>query len=267
MHRGSLLLFLFGSLAWGVSPAVAQDPEAPPAAVDRASAVDVAQEAQRVLEAHCAAAQADSASTLTGAVEKVAPAWGRVDRAYAADPQPWLLYWRGALGQCMNQPERAIEDLQGFAEAAAGDPTYDSLVADARRRVRLMTRKARPASSGPAPGAVVGGVLAGSAVPGLALGAWQSVKFNEFDGRYHSGDLRGDEYLDYEEEATRAGQAATVPWIAGGATAVGSIAAFVITAAQGAGGGGQASRGGTPLPVVGVAPTEGGAQWTLGVRW
>ena len=65
-------------------------------------------------------------------------AWATVSRSYSQAPEPYLLYWRGILAQCLGQTERAIQDLRSFHDRNATDPDLRSLATDARRRLRTL---------------------------------------------------------------------------------------------------------------------------------
>lgn len=127
--------------------------------------------ADATVTAHCSDVASRGVSEAAAANASVSEAWGQVSRAYEADPQPWLLYWRGVLGQCLGHEERAQEDYEAFLalEESAEAP---ALARDARRRLRRLTATSSEAPT-VAPGLVtlvaggltagIGGVLHGAA--------------------------------------------------------------------------------------------------------
>ncbi len=185
--------------------------------------------------------------------------WGRVGKAYQAHEDDWLLYWRGALAQCLGQQERAKEDLLAFYNGHVGDSGFMSLMDDAHRRLRRMgVRVKAPDRGGPVAGVPVGiGLAAGAGVFG-GLAGWQASVFEERSALYQSGELLRDEYEGVATDADTAARAGTALAIAGIASAVGSATAFVITAATG-----------KPAPKAAAyaAPIEGGVAFGIGGRW
>ncbi len=120
-----VLLALAVVLTAGV--ASAQDP-----------AVDAALEADQVNQEHCAnlyTAQVDRAASATMAV---AQAWQRVDEVYQQTGAVYLLYWRGALAQCLGREEAAEADLTEFVESQGGSTMFASLVQSAKTRLRRL---------------------------------------------------------------------------------------------------------------------------------
>lgn len=88
---------------------------------------------------HCAALTADETSADTATqMTVVTSAWQDVVRAYDNTGHAYLLYWRGALSQCLGQDERGARDLQLFVELEQFDERFSALVKDARKRLRRM---------------------------------------------------------------------------------------------------------------------------------
>jgi hypothetical protein len=107
--------------------AVAQDP-----------AVEAALEADQVNQEHCASlftAQVDRAASATVAV---AESWQSVDEIYGQTGAVYLLYWRGALAQCLGRDEAAAADLNSFIESQGGSTMFASLVQSAKTRLRRL---------------------------------------------------------------------------------------------------------------------------------
>ena len=124
-HRLSALLA--GALLLVCGVAHAQDP-----------AVEAALEADQVNQEHCArlyTAAVDSAASSTVAV---AETWQRVNEVYARTDAVYLLYWRGALAQCLGRDEAASADLTEFVEAQGNSTMFASLVQNAKVRLRRL---------------------------------------------------------------------------------------------------------------------------------
>lgn len=126
--RVRLLSFaLVAGLLLLARPSAAQDPS-----------VDAALEADQVNQEHCASlftAQVDQAASATVAV---AEAWQRVDEVYGQTGAAYLLYWRGALAQCLGRDEAAEADLSQFVQAQGGSTMFASLVQNAKTRLRRL---------------------------------------------------------------------------------------------------------------------------------
>ncbi len=226
---------------------------------DEPTSVAAATEAEEVLSKHCSDVASAEQTAAADAIGSVSATWGRVGKAYQAHGDQWLLYWRGALAQCLGQQERAKEDLLAFYEGHVGDGGFMSLVDDAHRRLRrLGVRVNAPQRSGPSAGVPVGiGLAAGAGVFG-GLAGWQASVFEERSTLYQSGELLRGEYEDVASGADTASQAGTALAIAGVASAVGSATAFIITAASG-----------KPAPKAAAyaVPIEGGVAFGIGGRW
>lgn len=138
-----------------------------------------ARSAHEVLAEHCADVAAREANLVASSVVTVSAVWQEVGRQYEASSEPYLLYWRGVLAQCLGFDELATTDLGRFEEEEASSAAHAGLVQDARRRLRRLGTASRPTF--PAPGAAQitvlsllgsGGVFAGvSAARGEALRA------------------------------------------------------------------------------------------------
>jgi len=118
------------------------------AAAQEPDADDLAVRAAEVHEAHCAAMQGTDVQAAVEGYQVVAGVWGELDVALkgAEAPQPYLLYWRGLLAQCLDKEEEAASDLEGFLQAAeflgAVDVErkglLDSMVRDSKRRLKRL---------------------------------------------------------------------------------------------------------------------------------
>ena len=236
-------------------------------AVAAASAEDVAVEAAQIVELHCSDAVADDTTTAAQSVTAVSPTWARVSEQYEASGEPWLLYWRGVLGACLNQDKKAIEDLDGFVAALGDDPAWSESVRDAERRLRRLR----------VPGGVevvragvpigLGLGLAGSSVGLGALAGWQhSVALDKHEA-FHGGELTVAQFDGEQEEGQDAELRRDVFAGVAGALAAGSAAAFVVAAVRGQRLQGAASRARRRLPTVAVAPSRSGVHVVVGGRW
>ena len=102
----------------------------------------IALEAAQVIDEHCAAAAGGSATAAAASVAIVSDVWRRVSEELETSRKVYLLYWRGVLGQCLDQEERALADLTEFVDARRGSDLWTSLVDDAKRRIVFLRRKA-----------------------------------------------------------------------------------------------------------------------------
>lgn len=227
VHVAALVLAL---LAAGVVPAGAAGLDATTLAI-RASIVQ---------QDHCADIQSSGTEDrlVAAGYAEVVQVWTEIDAYLQETPEPFLLYWRGVLAQCLGQAERAERDLGGFLDAAefidavqAGRGQHlAQMVSDAKRRLRRIQAAAggRPiagtaaALDGPSPGVVM--LASGGAV---AMGG-----FVLHAGAYGAGraETSEDRYWD-QQAANRAG---FVVGIAGASVGVGGIVAL-IAGRQGAG--------------------------------
>jgi hypothetical protein len=97
-------------------------------------------EAQQVVSEYCAQAAGESITRAALAVVRVSDVWARVSTRLEQSRKVYLLYWRGVLGQCLDQEERAIEDLRSFVAVRADSELWAALVQDANTRVRRLER-------------------------------------------------------------------------------------------------------------------------------
>ncbi len=99
----------------------------------------VAADAYDVHQAHCASVAGGSTQAAAESMAEVTEVWRRVISAYEASGRTYLLYWRGVLGECLGQPERAATDLRLFVDLEQfGSDDLAPLVKDARTRLRRM---------------------------------------------------------------------------------------------------------------------------------
>ncbi len=255
MRSWFLLTLVAALLAAG--PALAQEQES---SADPESEA-LAQEAHSVLLAHCAEAVGEDITRAAESVALVSDVWARVSAQVESSRKVYLLYWRGVLAQCLDQEDKAMNDLQAFVKARKGSELWAGLIADAEKRIARLERQA----TGPKvvnPGWFVGGGLAaGSAV--FAVGAavaWQQSQQTATGEIYPNG-LPGTAFeasLAKAESQSNANAAMTGLAVACGA---GAIVSFVLTATR--------SRAGSTSqlqPPI-VIPTSTGAALSWEARW
>jgi len=238
-------------------PALAQEQES---SADPESEA-LAQEAHAVLLAHCAEAAGEDITRAAESVALVSDVWARVSAQVESSRKVYLLYWRGVLAQCLDQEDKAMNDLQAFVKARKGSELWAGLIADAEKRIARLERQA----AGPRevnPGWFVGGGLAaGSAIFGVAAAAaWQQGEQTVTDEVYPIG-LPGtafDASLAKAEGQARA--SAVMTGIAVGC-GVGSMVSFVLTGIR------SDSAGTARLQPPVLIPTRTGAALTWEGRW
>tara|TARA_Y100001968_G_scaffold333690_1_gene398413 strand:+ start:1710 stop:2426 length:717 start_codon:yes stop_codon:yes gene_type:complete len=137
--------------------------------------------AQQTIQSYCADAAGDDVTLAAESVALVSALWAQVSAAADAGGEPYLLYWRGLLGECLKQSEKAEEDLQRFIANAADTQALASLVRDASRRLKRLQRNAGVLSPRPAPVPPESVVLLGVG------GAMAAVGFGLAAGAYAEG--------------------------------------------------------------------------------
>ncbi len=99
----------------------------------------VAADAYDIHQTHCASVAGGSTQAAAESMAEVTEVWQRVIGAYEASGRTYLLYWRGVLGECLGQKERAAQDLRLFIDLEQfGSDDIEPLVRDARTRLRRM---------------------------------------------------------------------------------------------------------------------------------
>jgi hypothetical protein len=99
---------------------------------------ELALRANEVHIEHCGDMYAGNISTAAEGFRQVADAWEEVDAAYKDSEEPYLLYWRGMLAECLSQNDQARFDLQTFLDAHAETAGLGFMVTDAKRRLRRL---------------------------------------------------------------------------------------------------------------------------------
>ncbi len=138
------------------------------------SSESLAAEAVRVHHEHCSDAAQDDVTIAAKSVAVVSDVWARVSTELESSRKGYLLYWRGVLGQCLDQEVKALADLRAFLDSGVDRSIYAQQLADARRRVKQLSRKLSGRSAHPGTaGFVAGGALAGGGAIAGVLAAWQ----------------------------------------------------------------------------------------------
>ncbi len=233
-----------------------------PATALAADPAEVALEAARVRDDLCSDAAGSDTTLAASVVNRVSAVWERVSGAYEESKQPFLLYWRGVLEQCLDQEERARDDLELFLLGSGEDATVAELVRDAKTRLRrLQAGDREPAPVAPA---VVGGAATAAGAGLMAgLAGWQQEVSKAAEARYYSGQLTTPEFPFVEADAVEAARRRNALAVTAGALGAASVASFVVVATRASAGDDARRR-----PVLSVAPTlDGGVVVALAGRW
>ena len=218
----------------------------------------LALEAEQVLSAHCADAAGGEATKAAESVAAVSEVWARVSARLEQSKKVYLLYWRGVLGQCLSQEDRALDDLQTFVRARQGSELWAGLVADASKRVRRLSGQAPQAPSAK-PGIAVGialGVGAGALGVGAALSWSESQQKAQL---IYPDNLEGDELQGAIDAGSQNAQLSTALAVASIASGVGSVLSFVLAATLPSRGRMAAVR----PPVMFAGPSGVGLAWEM----
>ncbi|HCP44481.1 MAG TPA: hypothetical protein DIU15_00365 [Deltaproteobacteria bacterium] len=252
-----VLLFLLAGM-----PGVLGAQEPPPEDLSQALAV----EAHQVLMDHCAQAAGEATTKAAESVVLVSDVWARVSAQLEASQEPYLLYWRGVLAQCLDQEDRALQDLVAFSEAPADSNLFMELVRDARRRTRRLRAAQRSADGKQVPAALglgLGLSLGGGSALALGLAGWQWTEAvqrrDQLTQQVHSGteidDVRSQ--METHEETSRA------LIVLGTTLGTASAVMFIVTAASQQGP--PKSRTAVLRAVPMVSPAGVGVMWSG--RW
>ena len=250
------LLTLIAALL-AAPPALAQEQES---SADPESEA-LAQEAHAVLLAHCAEAVGEDITRAAESVALVSDVWARVSAQVESSRKVYLLYWRGVLAQCLDQEDKAMNDLQAFVKARKGSELWAGLITDAEKRIARLERQA----VGPKevkPGWLVGGGLAaGSAVFAVgAATAWQQSQQTATAEIYPNGQPGTAFDASLAKAESQSSASAVMSGVAVGC-GVGAIVSFVLTATR------PSSAGTARLQPPVLVPTRTGAALTWEGRW
>jgi hypothetical protein len=242
----------------------------------------LALKAQQVISQHCAEAAGGNTTKAAIAVAQVSDVWARVSTQLDQGHKVYLLYWRGVLGQCLDQEERAIEDLRAFVAVRADSELWAGLVEDANSRLRRLekslgkTTAKRPPPPPPpvlppptrrSGGIALGIGLSSAAVATGMLSAWQGQQAQaQLDLMYSEPHPRRSTtgVLSLEDLEAAMNTHARASYVLTGTTValgIGSAVAFVLAATSKKGAAGSAAA----VPIV--VPVQGGAAALWEIRW
>ena len=234
------------------------------------SSEQLAIEAAQVQSEHCANAASRLDTSGARSISIVSDTWVRVSERYDQSGESYLLYWRGVLAQCMDKEDFALQDLENFISRSEGNALWATLIKDAKRRIRQLSRKTdntrpnRPAA--PAPNDAILGIVLGaslaaaSAGSGIAAASWWSRSQEKADliralPQDQRQDLLATEEYEDGNQSWRISSALTVAAIGLGA---GAMVSFLVTAGKGA-----SATASVPPPVL--IPTRSGAVLSWGM--
>jgi len=103
--------------------------------------VDAAAQANEVNQVYCGDAYSADVSTAAISTKRVAETWSAVDDSYRVHQEPYLLFWRGVLAQCINRPDAAMSDLQEFVKWQEEDGGFADLVRQAKVRLKRLGKR------------------------------------------------------------------------------------------------------------------------------
>jgi len=214
--------------------------------------------AHQIREARCSDVGTLNITRAAASVTQVAAVWQQVSEAYEAERVSYILYWRGMLAQCLGYDDKAVSDLSAFIQSDSQHGESAGMIADARRRLRFLTRGSSPRSPPPPAAALGVGLLIGSGVFG-ALSISQGVQVEANDQAFKSErhDAAGRQAL-LDERAPLVAAANGL-----GAAAIGCLTASLVSF-----GVHLAARKGEAGLSFGVGPTrDGGLAIGVGGRW
>ena len=224
----------------------------------------LASRASATVDQHCSdAAQAD-VTLAAESVALVSAVWAEVSKALEGTRKIYLLYWRGVLGQCLDQEAKALTDFEDFVQARGESNAWASQTADALRRIRVLRRKlgVRDAPPPGTPGFGLGAALAGGAAAAGGISGWQWSRALAVASELAAGNHVGGDVSVYEAAGEDAATASRVLAVA----AVGLGAAGAVSVVLGATRRPRVSgRAAVVAPFV--APVRGGAVAGFGGTW
>ncbi len=239
---------------------------------------DAAVAAATALDEHCANdLLGTNVTRKAGSLKEVASVWEDVSVAYDASPELYLLYWRGALAQCLGGfDDNARTDLETFWQRAADDPALVDQRRDAAQRLRRLGVKVSDDVERPraALGIGVGMVAAGGAFG--ALSGWQASELVQAEADYTAGGMTTAQVDAARDRGVTAATATNALGSAAVGLAVASVPLFLVdallfsprtrarTATQARTR--LAQRSPQVLPLLGASP-DGSLSLTLVGRW
>lgn len=195
---------------------------------------DAAVQASATLDEHCADLKGGEVTLRAGFLKEVATSWEAVSQAYDVQPELYLLYWRGALAQCLGGfDDDARNDLESFWRLSEGDAALADQRRDAQRRLRslgVQVSDDRGAPPGPGIGVGIGLLSGGGVMTGLAV--WQLTVLRDAEDRFVLGTLPRAEVDAAQQEGERAASATNAFASAGIGFGIGAIPLILIDALQ-----------------------------------
>ena len=221
----------------------------------------LASQAEEALGQDCAQVLSDDYEVARQARKQVRTVYEGLSDALKDTRKVYLLYWRGVLAQCLQDPEQALDDLKAFLSARGESTTWASLIEDAELRVARLRRRLRRRSP-PDPGSavpVVAAIALGGAsgvFAGLSGRQW-SLAQAQAEVLYVGGHIGPDsaEIINHGEDLANRSRGF---FALSAGSAVGAAAIAVIGAAR-------SGRAVALAPYV--SPTQGGAVLGIGGAW
>ena len=96
----------------------------------------LAVESNGVLQQYCAELHGFDIDHMAKGYQEVGRVWETLNAAYKETSEPYLLYWRGLLAECLDHRDQARFDLETFIDAHGNTSGLESMLLDARRRVQ-----------------------------------------------------------------------------------------------------------------------------------
>ena len=251
----------------------AEDPQAAPEvpAKKAPSSEQLAIEAAQVQGEHCANAASRLDTSGARSISIVSDTWVRVSERYDQSGESYLLYWRGVLAQCMDKEDFALQDLENFISRSEGNALWATLIKDATRRTRQLSRKTgrtttTTRSQAPAPSSAVLGVVLGASLAGASAGCgiagadfWNQSQIKAEQIRELEQDQRQVlEATQQYQEGDSAWRTSSVLTVAAIGLGAGAMVSFLVTAGNGA-----SATASIPPPVL--IPTSTGAVLSWGM--
>jgi hypothetical protein len=216
-----------------------------------ATTEELAAAAEEAHSSYCADGARGDINLTSQSVARVGDVWQRVTEAGAGNNDPFLLYWRAKLAECLNHEEFAQADYAGFLTAVGKSPLYTAMAKDAERRLRrlhLRARQSRNIDSTPA--FAVSGLLAGGAAAFGAGAGHQWTSLLDGYAQMQAQPLSEDQYSDRLADLAEFEQGHQGLLLATMVSGGSAVAVFVISAATH-----NRPRAGARAAVV---PTPGG---------
>jgi hypothetical protein len=225
----------------------------------------IAAQAAELFDQHCSRTALSDTTVAAGAVADVSGIWRDVSDALDRTGMVYLLYWRGVLGQCMDQEERALDDLRAFVERAGGTSLWTQLVTDANKRVRRLERQMAGGPANPGLGAgIIGVVLSSGAGAAGGLAGWQWSVALETGAQILAEPHDDIALANLANQGDQAAGLTAGLGIGAGVLGTGAIVSFVVSAIQRFPPGGARAA---PRTAVVIAPQPGGVAVSIGGEW